>query len=131
MKRLLLLTIGALFAFTAVNAQQTPVTEPNYELADQFSAKKINAMVFSTYIRPNWFKNSNKFWYEWKSPEGTQYYIVDPVAKSKKPVFDMDLLAMQITEIVKDPFDAQHLPLPCDPRRTRHGDRQCRAARCL
>lgn len=111
MKRLLLLTIGALFAFTAVNAQQTPVTEPNYELADQFSAKKINAMVFSTYIRPNWFKNSNKFWYEWKSPEGTQYYIVDPVAKSKKPVFDMDLLAMQITEIVKDPFDAQHLPL--------------------
>lgn len=111
MKRILTLSIGVLLAFNAIFAQQTSVTEPNYELADQFSAKKVNAMVFSTSIRPNWFKNSNKFWYQWKSSQGTQYYIVDPVAKTKKAVFDMDLLAMQITEIVKDPFDAQHLPI--------------------
>ena len=87
------------------------VTTPNYELAERFSAKKVNAMVFSTRIRPSWFKDSDKFWYSWKTSEGTRYYIVDPANGSKKEVFDMPRLAMEITEIVKDPFDAQHLPL--------------------
>ncbi|MFA6713055.1 MAG: S9 family peptidase, partial [Bacteroidales bacterium] len=111
MKKIFLLFIGLMLTFTTVFAQQTPVTKPNYELADQFSAKKVNTMVFSTFLRPNWFKNSNKFWYEWKTPAGTQYYVVDPVLKTKKAVFDMDKLAMQLTEIVKDPFDAKHIPI--------------------
>ncbi|MDD2595826.1 MAG: DPP IV N-terminal domain-containing protein [Bacteroidales bacterium] len=111
MKKILLIALGLMIALASVNAQQTPVTEPNYELADQFSSKKVNNMVFSTFIRPNWFKNSNKFWYEWKTPQGQQYYIVDPVAKMKKPLFNMEKLAMELTEIVKDPFDAQHIPI--------------------
>ena len=85
--------------------------EPNYSLAERFSQKKISRMVFSTQIRPNWFKDSDKFWYEWKTSDGTQYYIVDARSGKKQSVFDMDKLAMQITEIVRDPFDAQHLPL--------------------
>ena len=68
-------------------------------------------MVFSTTIRPEWFRHSNKFWYAWKTSEGTRYYIVDPSAGTKSEIFDMPRLAMQITEIVKDPFDAKHLPL--------------------
>ena len=67
-------------------------------------------MVFSTYMRPNWFKNSDKFWYEWKTPAGSCYYMVDPVTKLRKPVFDLEKLAMELTEIVKDPFDAQNIP---------------------
>ena len=106
MKRLLTLCFAALLLTGAASAQ-----EPNYALADRFSAKKVNAMVFSTSIRPNWFKNSDKFWYEWKTAEGTEYYIVDPVAKTKTKAFDMERLAMEISAIVKDPFDAQHLPL--------------------
>ena len=106
MKRLLILCFAALLLSGVASAQ-----EPNYALADRFSAKKVNAMVFSTAIRPNWFKNSDKFWYEWKTSEGTEYYIVDPVAKTKTKAFDMERLAMEISAIVKDPFDAQHLPL--------------------
>ena len=97
-------------AWTA-RAQQTPVTEPNYALAERFSTKKVNQMVFSTTITPNWFKETNRFWYWWKTPYGENAYIVDPVAKTKTPVFDMDRLAMQLTEIIKDPFDAQHIPM--------------------
>ena len=62
MKRILIFALGILFT-SLLFAQQVPVTEPNYELADRFSAKKVNNMVFSTYMRPNWFKNSDKFWY--------------------------------------------------------------------
>ncbi len=67
-------------------------------------------MVFSTRIRPNWFKYSDKFWYSWKTSQGTHYYIVNPSSGSKTEVFDMPKLAMEITEIVRYPFDAQHIP---------------------
>ena len=106
MKRTLAVILAAISLSGALFAQ-----EPNYALADQFSAKKIGNMVYSTSITPHWFKNSDKFWYQWKSSEGTQYYIVDPVAKTKVKAFDMESLARQITSITKDPFDAQHLPM--------------------
>ncbi len=83
----------------------------NYALAERFSAKKVNQMVFSTQIRPNWFKDSDRFWYSWKTPQGIRYYIVDPAKGVKTEVFDMDRLAMRITEYVRYPFDAKHIPI--------------------
>ncbi|MBE6225876.1 MAG: S9 family peptidase [Bacteroidales bacterium] len=96
---------------TAVYAQQAPVTKANYELAERFSSKKVGTMVFSTTVVPHWFKNSDKFWYNYKTGEGTKYYIVDPSAGTKKEIWNMAELAAEISEITKDPFDAQHLPI--------------------
>ena len=109
MKKLLLAI--ALIACSVGYAQQTPVTKANYELAERFSAKKVGQMVFSTDVRPNWFKNSDKFWYTYKTTNGTEYYIVDPAAGTKRKIWDMGKLAAEISAITKDPFDAQHLPL--------------------
>lgn len=95
----------------AQNRQERMVRTPNYELAERFSAKRIGQMVFSTSVRPVWFRNGDKFLYAWKTSDGTQYYIADPKAGKTEPVFDMDKLAMQITEIMRDPFDAKHLPI--------------------
>ncbi len=95
----------------AQSRQERMVRTPNYELAERFSAKRIGQMVFSTSIRPVWFRNGDKFLYAWKTSDGTQYYIADPKAGKTEPVFDMDKLAMQITEIMRDPFDAKHLPI--------------------
>ena len=109
-----LLALGLMAGYAvAADAENTGnnTPRPNYELAERFSQKKISQMVFSTSIRPNWFKDSDRFWYEWKTSDGTQYYIVDARTGKKQPVFDMDRLAMQITSIVKDPFEARHLPL--------------------
>lgn len=109
-----MLALGLMAGYAvAADAENTGsnTPRPNYELAERFSQKKISQMVFSTSIRPNWFKDSDRFWYEWKTSDGTQYYIVDARTGKKQPVFDMDRLAMQITSIVKDPFDARHLPL--------------------
>ena len=68
-------------------------------------------MVFSTQITPNWFRDSDKFWYSWRTPQGTRYYIVDPVKGTRTEVFDMDRLAMQVTEFVRYPFEAKHIPI--------------------
>lgn len=92
-------------------AQQTPITKANYDLAERFSAKKVGSMVFSTSIRPNWFLNSDKFWYSYKTTNGTKYYIVDPATGSKREIWDMGKLAAEISTITKDPFDALHLPI--------------------
>jgi len=100
--------LSILFAGSLVLGAQP---KPNYDLAAQFSAKRISQMVFSTSLTPNWFRDSDKFWYEWKSPQGTQYWIVDPETGRKTPAFDMERLAMQITQTTRDPFDAQHLPI--------------------
>ncbi len=103
--------MGAMLCCGFIYAQQTPVTKANYQLAERFSAKKVAKTVFSTTVTPNWFKNSNKFWYSYKTGEGTKYYIVDPAASSKREIWNMAELAAQISEITKDPFDALHLPI--------------------
>lgn len=95
----------------ALSAQNTPVTKANYDLAARFSTEKINKMVFSTSVSPHWLKNSNRFWYEYSTPEGKKFYIVDAATGAKKELFDAVKMAEDIMLVVKDPFDAQHLPI--------------------
>ena len=68
-------------------------------------------MLFSTSVDPHWFKAGNCFWYEYKTGNGNVWYVVDPSAKTKRPLFDQDKLAAELTEIVKDPYTAQQLPI--------------------
>jgi dipeptidyl aminopeptidase/acylaminoacyl peptidase len=92
-------------------AQNTPITTANYDLAERFSPAKINRMVWSTAVSPNWMKNSNRFWYEYSTPAGKRFYITDAATGQKRDLFDPVKMAADITMIVKDPFDAQHLPI--------------------
>ena len=109
MKRALLFAAALLLGIAAFG--QEKITKANYALAERFSANRVNNMVFSTRVQPRWFKEGDRFWYEWQSPKGTNYYIVDPAKGTKTEVFDLERLAMDLTEIVKDPFDAQHIPI--------------------
>ena len=117
MKRILTLLALALTLTAAAqqrqprNAEPRKVTKANYELASRFSQKRVGQLVYSTKITPHWFANSDRFWYSWKTAQGTKYYLVDPATGRKEDLFDMDKLAMQVTEITRDPYDAQHLPL--------------------
>ncbi len=82
-----------------------------YVQAERFTQEKLNTMLFSTSVDPHWFRKGNCFWYEYKTGNGRAWYVVDPAAKTKRPLFDLDDIAAQITEIVKDPFTAQQLPI--------------------
>ena len=79
--------------------------------AEKYTQEKLNTMLFSTVVDPHWFQKGNNFWFEYKTSEGTFWYVVDPAARTKKLLFDRDELASQLTEIVKDPFEARHLPI--------------------
>ena len=110
MKKMMIIGLAVLLSCPGAFAQQKQLAGPNYELAEQFTSKKVDKMVFSIKAKPQWFAGSDRFWYEWKTSYGKQYYIVDAATGIKMPVFDMEKLAMQLTEIIRDPYDAQHIP---------------------
>ena len=110
-KQLLLVMLCAgMFCGTEAQGQETERLS-GYVQAERFTKEKLNTMLFSTSVDPHWFQKGNNFWYEYKTSNGKSWYVVDPVAKTKRPLFDLDDIAAQITEIIKDPFTAQQLPI--------------------
>jgi dipeptidyl-peptidase 4 len=108
MRKILSLTL--LLSYCVTSFSQTS-TKANYQLASRFSPKKLDKMVFSTSVDPHWLKKSDRFWYVFETPQGKNWYIVDPSKAQKRVMFDKAKLAAELTKIVKDPFDAQHLPI--------------------
>ena len=104
--RKLIQTLFLLMPLWALSQQKA-----NYSLAARFSPKKLDKMIFSLAVDPHWLKQSNKFWYTYETSEGKQWTIVDPLKNEKKAMFNRDKLAAELTKIIKDPFDGQHLPI--------------------
>lgn len=92
-------------------ANSTGEVLPGYTQAERFTKDKLTTMLFSTSVDPHWFQKGNSFWYEYKTSNGNAWYVVDPSAKTKRLLFDLDEIAAQLTEIVKDPYTAQQLPI--------------------
>lgn len=88
-----------------------PMTEANYLAAERFSPTKVRQMVYTLEVQPNWFERSNGFWYSYRTSEGTRWWIVDPVRATKRPLFDNDRMAADLTRILRDPYDGQNLPV--------------------
>lgn len=102
-------TLLLCLAILCTHAQQLP--EPNYTMAARFSPKKLDKLIFSTAVDPHWLKNGDRFWYEWSTPNGKTWWLVDAAKGQKRSLFDNAKMAADISRIVKDPFDAQHLAI--------------------
>jgi dipeptidyl aminopeptidase/acylaminoacyl peptidase len=83
----------------------------NYDLAARWTAAKVGKYVFSTSVTPHWLEFSDRFWYDYETPAGRKWWVVDPVKKTKTPLFDNAKVAAQLTRILRTPYDAQHLPI--------------------
>ena len=105
---LALAVVGLLGTSTAVKAQERL---PEYLQAEKFTQEKLGTMLFSTTVDPHWFQQGNSFWYQYKTSEGTFWYVVNPNNRSKSLLFDREEMASQLTEIVQDPFEARQLPI--------------------
>ena len=84
---------------------------PEYVQAEKFTDSKLKNMLFSTTVDPHWFHKANSFWFEYKTSEGKFWYVVNAEQRQKTLLFDRDKIAAQLTEIVRDPFEARHLPI--------------------
>jgi dipeptidyl aminopeptidase/acylaminoacyl peptidase len=97
-----------LFISSIAFGQETP--KPNYRQAAKYSPKKLAKLVHSTSINPSWLKKGNRFWYQYKTSGGSNYYLVDADKRTRTRLFDNVKIAKWLTEITKDPYDAKHLP---------------------
>ena len=111
MKRMFVMAlavVGLLGTATTLKAQERL---PEYLQAEKFTQEKLSTMLFSTTVDPHWFQQGNNFWYQYKTSEGTFWYVVNPTARTKNLLFDREEMASQLTEIVQDPFEARQLPI--------------------
>src|SRR5271154_6432592 len=84
---------------------------PNYALEARFLPDSMNKLVFDLSVTPHWFTQSDKFWYAYRTTEGTKYYIVDPVKKTKSLLWDNAKVAAALSLLTNFPYDAQRLPV--------------------
>jgi dipeptidyl aminopeptidase/acylaminoacyl peptidase len=89
----------------------TPVWGANWQLGARWAPYKARSLTHSTSVSPRWIGDTDRFWYQWENSDGTFYYIVDPARGSKRQLWDNDRIAAELTRIVKDPYDGQHLPI--------------------
>jgi dipeptidyl aminopeptidase/acylaminoacyl peptidase len=97
-------------AFASPRAQSGNSPKPNYELAADWTAQKVGRLVFDTTVTPRWLETADRFWYAYQTRGGRKFYLVDPIKKSKAPLFDHAKMAATLTSITREPYDAQHLP---------------------
>jgi dipeptidyl-peptidase 4 len=91
-------------------AEPAAPVAPNYDLAAQWTSQKIGKLVFDTSVQPRWLELSDRFWYEYQTREGRRFMFVDPIKRTKAPLFDHAKMAASLTTITRLPYDAQHLP---------------------
>ncbi len=92
-------------------ASPAPIAPPNYALEARFLPDSVNKLVFDLSVTPHWFTLSDKFWYSYRTNDGTKYYVVDPVKKSKSLLWDNAKAAAALSALTNFPYDAQHLPV--------------------
>ena len=111
------IALALAFSTTSAIEAQGPVPAnggsrpaPNYDLAAAWAPQKVSKLVFDTSVTPRWLETSDRFWYAYNTREGRRFMLVDPVKKTKAPLFDHAKMAAALTTLTRIPYDAQHLP---------------------
>ena len=84
--QIMCLTVAAQTKSFTITENVAEAPKANYQLAAKYSPTKLKKMIYSTTVDPHWLKLSHRFWYQYETPSGKQWYIVDPVTKIKKTV---------------------------------------------
>ncbi len=102
-------------ALPGIGADNTPAPlvrpKANYELAAKWTSQKIGKLVFDLAVTPHWLGSGERFWYSFESTKGRNFWLVDPVRKTKTHVFDPVHMAAVLTTATGLPYDSQHLPI--------------------
>ena len=105
-----LLSAAALAISFLANAQQrTSLTDKDYQRAEQFMSYNTEKFVYAGTVRPNWI-DENHFWYVSKTIQGTQFFLVDVVKKTKTLAFNHQALASALGKNNGTTVEASSLP---------------------
>ena len=99
------------FAAAVAHAAPPEARKANYDLASRWTPAKVGKLVFDTAVTPHWLETGDRFWYSYETGQGKKWFLVDPAARTKRPLFDNARMAAQLTRILLVPYDAAHLPI--------------------
>src|SRR5471032_2240868 len=105
--------IAGLIAIPALLTAQMPlahpVSHPDYAKADLI--RTSGAFVLNATVNPVWLQDSTRFYYRSASPRGEQVvFLVDPVKRTKAPLFDNVHLAQVMSLAGDTAFDQSKIP---------------------
>ncbi len=107
----LALTLVLPLAANAQTQAESRANKANWQLAEKYSAAAINQVMGSTSLGAGgWVRETDSLWYPWRDNNGTTFYLVQTKTKDKKPLFDHQKLAAQLTLEHKKPVDPKNLP---------------------
>lgn len=92
---------------------QTQAQKANYPLAEKFSEENIRKTLKdnSMAVYPKFIHNSDKFWFDFTTEEGKQYYFVNPDKRELRLLFNPTDLAAGISKITHKAYHEKNLPL--------------------
>lgn len=88
-----------------------PVSVDAYRRAEAVLPQHVDELVHGLSVRPQWFKDSSRFWFERTTPEGREYVVVDPVRHSTALLFDHARLRADLSRAIGRDVHAQELRL--------------------
>lgn len=95
----LILVLIMKFSFAGVRIdEKISITVDDYRLAKSLLPENLKKKVFYLEVRPNWVKNSAKFWYKTNTRKGERFFVVDPEKKFKREAFDHERLLKALKE---------------------------------
>ncbi|MDZ7771856.1 MAG: DPP IV N-terminal domain-containing protein [Balneolaceae bacterium] len=101
-------TLALLFGAQPATAQQG---KANYELAERFTSDNMQKMTGSTSVWPRWIDETNDFWYTYETQEGNYWWYVDAEEETKRPLFDRQRMAAELTEMFNRTYNHKDLDL--------------------
>jgi dipeptidyl-peptidase 4 len=107
---LLALALAATLGPVAVSAQAVQLTADDYARAERFLSEHTDPLVTGATVRPNW-TDDGRFWYENTIAEGTEFVMVDPVARQKGRVFDHVRMADALSATIGTRVTPDRLPI--------------------
>lgn len=85
-------------------------TLEDYKRAERFLPWNAKKLVQEAEVSPQWIENSDRFWYRSLTRDGKRFLAVDPVKKTREPLFDHARLAAAFSKIAGKEYAAGKLP---------------------
>ncbi|HUF28561.1 MAG TPA: DPP IV N-terminal domain-containing protein [Gemmatimonadaceae bacterium] len=110
------LTLVTTVASPAAGQGASPVTETaranraNWVLADRYSTTALRNVVYSTSVQPRFIGQTDSLWYNWRSSDGSRFYLVLPQSRTKQPLFDHVKLAAALAAAHRRAYEPNNLP---------------------
>jgi len=106
------LVVATFIATAPAAAQQAPpraLTAEDYARAEQYLGQHTSPLVFGASVRPNWLE-SGRFWYRNTIPQGAEFVMVDPEARTRARAFDHQQLAAALSAAADTAYEPFGLP---------------------